>query len=556
MAHTTSTATSTILPPNKKWYQKKWTYIVVAIIFFVGISVFAQSRGNQTGPHYDTVRVEKGSLTQTVDATGNIQSADELDLRFESAGRIAKVYVTTNQEVKAGTILADLDLRELNARIGQASAGVGQSQAMLEQIKVSANDAIVNAEAALQKAELNLKLSQGGADSEIIRDAYTDAVGLLIQIQASVAHALTQVDNILGIDNTFANDVFENELSIHNIGLLSTAESQYVAAKADMRTFDERINLLSLQSSHIDIDTALSFAERVLASSRTLLYTVGEVLNASPVVGDLTQTMLDGFKSSISGERISLSTKFSSLITQQQAIQSAKNSYTTNKVLYEQAEQNLRNAREKAAADIAAYEASIRESQASVGAAVATRNRSRIVAPISGTVAKIAFKAGEFVSSQDAVVKLVSPRFEVKVDIPETDIVKIATGVSTTVTLDAYGSEVKFNGIVTEIETGETVIQDVVYYTVTVVLEEKSGYEILNGMTADVIFYTEKKEHVLYIPQRAIRTEDDRKLVRVLQNGEVRDVIVETGLRGDGGIIEIISGLEEGQEVVVRERTE
>lgn len=550
------TTPSAGLPLQKKWYKKKWIYIIFILVFVIGGTVFTQSRNTQQQPLYDTVRVERGELTQTVDATGNIRSADELDLRFESAGKIAKVYVTTNQEVRAGTVLADLDLSELNARIGQASASVGQSQAVLEQIKVSGNDAIANAGAALQKAELNLKLSEGGSDSQIIRDAYADAVGLLIQTQTSIAQALTQADNILGIDNSFANDLFEDELAVHNIGLLSTAESQYGVASADMRTFDQRVNTLSLQSSHSDIDSALSVAERALTSSRSLLYSVAEVLNASPVVGDLTQTLLDGFKSTISAERASLSTRFSALITQRQSIQNAKNSYTTNRVLFEQAEQNLRNVKEKVAADIAAYEASLRGSQASVGAAVATRNRSRIIAPISGTVAKVAFKAGEFVSSQDAVVKLVSPRFEVKVDIPETDIVKIVTGVSTTVTLDAYGSEVKFNGVVTEIETGETIIQDVVYYTVTVVIEEKDGYEILNGMTADVVFYTEKKENTLFIPQRALRTEDTRRFVRVLEGLEIREVDVETGLRGDGGMIEILSGLVEGDEVIVRERAE
>ena len=99
-------------------------------------------------------------------------------------------------------------------------------------------------------------------------------------------------------------------------------------------------------------------------------------------------------------------------------------------------------------------------------------------------------------------------------------------------------------------------IQDVIYYTVTVSLGnngETEDYNILNGMTADVLFYTEEKQDALYVPQRVVRTNDEGKYVRVLENDEAKDVPVTTGLRGDGGLIEIISGVGEGQEVIIRE---
>ncbi len=541
---------------TKPWYKKKWIYIVGIIVLLVGGFAYAQSQKQNEGPSYETFVVERGTLTQTVDASGNVKSADELDLRFESSGRIAKIYTEIDAQVRAGTLLADLNLSEVNARIGEASAGVGQAQANLSQIKAAGQDAITNAKAAVEKALINLKLSEGGMDSEIVRDTYNDAFALLVQIQATISQAITDVDNILGIDNEFVNDAFETQLGVQKPSTLTSARNQYLLATIDQNAFDAKANSLSLGSSQSDIDAAIMVADKVLTSTKDLLYQISEVLNASPAVGGLTQTLLDTMKSSISSERSLVTTKLTTLISQRQAIQDAKSSYTTNSVLYEQAKQNLINAENKAVADVAAYEASIRSSQASVGAAVASRNKSRIVAPIAGKVAKVAFKPGEFVTSQDVVIKLVSPRFEVEVDIPETDIVKIANGVSTTVTLDAYGNDVKFTGVVTEIETGETVIQDVVYYKVTVVLEERTEYQILNGMTADVMFFTENKDNVLFIPQRAIRSEDSTKLVRILENGQVREVEVVTGLRGDDGLIEILSGLESGQEIVIREKAE
>jgi len=94
------------------------------------------------------------------------------------------------------------------------------------------------------------------------------------------------------------------------------------------------------------------------------------------------------------------------------------------------------------------------------------------------------------------------------------------------------------------------VIQDVVYYRVTVALADSTDKEIFNGMTANVVFATAQKENALYVPQRAVLTNAE-KYVRVLENNQVKEVPVILGLKGDGGMVEITSGLSEGQDVVV-----
>ena len=546
--------TAVNLPTKKPWYAKKWIYILVVLLLVGGV-VFARSRNKTVESPYETAHVERGTLSQTVDASGNVESTDELDLRFESSGKISKIYTEVDKQVKAGTVLADLDLNELNARIAQSSASLSQAQASLAQVKAVAQDSIANAQAAVQKAELNLKLSEGGSNSQIIQNTYSDAVALILSIQTTVSGALTQADNIVGVDNVLANDTYEDVLSTEDPTLLDTAKKQYREATADVVSLNASASLLTISSPQATIENSLTLAEQSLISTKNTLYTVSKVLTATPPIGGMSATTLDTLKSTISTEWSAVNTKYTSLITQKQAIQNAKNSYATYSVAYELAKQNLANAQTKATADVASYEATIRQSQAALSVAVATRNKSRIIAPIAGTVAKVAFKPGEFVTSQDVAIKLVSPRFEVKVDIPETDIVKISKGVSTTVTLDAYGNDIVFNGTVTEIESGETVIQDVVYYKVTIALEEKTGYPFLNGMTADVVFFTEKKENTLYIPQRAVKTENGVKTVRVLENGQTKEVVVQTGLRGDDGFVEITSGLQEGQEIVVRDRT-
>ncbi len=589
---------------KKKWYRTKWFYGAVGAV--VVLFILGQVFGGDKGPTYEFTAVQKGDLSQTVDATGNVESADEIDLRFEMIGRVAKIYKQANDEVKTGDIIAELDLQELNGRVAQYSASVAraqanlnkvlagetdaylsnikakldQAQANLDQMKATSADTVANAQAALDTAENNLKLSEGGDDSQIVQDAYQDMVALLQSIQNTLSNALTEADNILGIDNTLANDEFEDVLSALSSTAFTNANSSYRRAKSVKSGADIAINNINTASSHEDIDWAADTAEEALSEMKSMLFDVSAVLDATVPIGELSQSELTTLKTNINTDRAAVSTDYTSLINQEQAVSTAKNSYTTYYVAYKQAQTNLENAQAKATADVAAYQALLDQAQASyddaknpardediataraqlneayagLTQAVAARNKGRIIAPIEGVIGKIDAKIGEYVSSQDDVVKIVSPHFEVQVDIPETDIIKITKDDDADITLDAYGEDVHFMGKVTEIEIGETVIQDVIYYQVTVSLNDSDEeHQILNGMTSNILFYTEDKSDVLYIPQRVVRTDDEGRHVLILNEaGEEERVAVETGLRGDGGLIEIVSGLTEGQEVIVK----
>ncbi|MFA6427028.1 MAG: HlyD family efflux transporter periplasmic adaptor subunit [Candidatus Magasanikbacteria bacterium] len=588
---------------KKKWYRRKWFYIALSVVLVLVVAGMVSSVRNGK-PQYETTKVQKGNLVQTVDATGNVSSANELELRFETAGRIGKIYKQVNDEVKAGDVIIELELRELNGRVAQASAGVQraqanldkvlkgqtdsylsnlkakleQSQATSEQVRATSADAVANADAALKTAENDLKLSEGGENSEVVQDAYDDMVAIFQTTLNILNDALTQADNILGVDNTLANDEFESVLSALNSGKLSTAKNEYYQAKASKAKAD-MWSTIGANSTKTEIDSATSIAEMALVDARDMLFAVSETLNATIPIGDLSQSELDALKTGIQTVRTSVSTQYTSVINQKQAINTARNSYSSFQVAYAQAQINFENAKQKAIADVAAYQAlvdqaqstyndavnpprvedvnvaraQVLEAQGSLAQAVAARDKARIIAPIAGMIGKLDGKVGEYASAQDVAVKLVNPHFEVKVDIPETDIIKVAIGNIADITLDAFGDDVHFKGSVIQIEKGETIIQDVVYYTVTVSLESDTEHTILNGMTANVVFNTEEKQNALFIPQRVIKIDGSKKTVRVLENEEIKEVEVTTGLRGDNGLIEIVSGLSEGQDVVVRE---
>lgn len=589
---------------NNRWFKKKWPYIAAVVLLLIAVVVWSKMRGD-SAPRYETAKVVRGNLVQTVDATGKVESADEIGLRFESSGKISNIYKQVGGQVKKGEMIATLNLQFLNAEVGQASANVKKAQADLDkilvgdtqesldslsakvdqakanedQIKASYANSITDAEAALDTAKNNMKLAEGGENSLIVNDAYGDMLSVLNTTQNTLADALTKADNVLGVDNTLANDDFESELNALDTGKISIAKNKYHAAKAVKSDADIAINPLSSASEHVTIDWATDTAEEALVTMRELLFAVAAVLDQTVPIGDLSQSELDTLKTNIQTARESVATQYTSLINQKQSVKDALNSYDTYLIAFNKATSNLANTKKKAEADIASYAALVKQAeanytdaknppravdsagyyaalsaaQASLAQSLATRNKSIIFAPVDGTIGKINYKIGEYVSSQDEAIKIVSPHFEVTVDIPETDIVKISLNDTAKVTLDAFGDDTVFSATVAEVEKGETVIQDVVYYTVTLTLTDDPAREILNGMTANVVFNTETKENVLLVPQRAILSKDGVKYVRVLENGEAKEVAVKLGLRGDGGLVEVVEGLSEGGEVVVKE---
>ena len=148
------------------------------------------------------------------------------------------------------------------------------------------------------------------------------------------------------------------------------------------------------------------------------------------------------------------------------------------------------------------------------------------------------------------LVLLAAGNNEIKVQVPESDIAKLKTGQLADITLDAFGSADHFSGHISFIDPASTVIQDVVYYEVTV-LFDANDERIKPGMTANVDVTTAELKDVLVIPLRAVKYNEKREAyVELLQGVEVVTKSVQVGLRGDDGLVELVSGLEDGDIVI------
>ena len=174
----------------------------------------------------------------------------------------------------------------------------------------------------------------------------------------------------------------------------------------------------------------------------------------------------------------------------------------------------------------------IRAAEARVAAAQATLEMARVAAPFTGTITAVDVKPGDQVTAGTLAFRLDDlSQHLVDVDLSEVDINRIKIGQPATLNFDAIPS-VEYTGEVIEIGEVGTSVQGVVNFPVTLVLAKTNG-EIKPGMTAAVNIVVDQLEHVLQVPNRAVRVINGQRVVYLLQSGQATPVAITLGVSSD-----------------------
>ncbi len=259
--------------------------------------------------------------------------------------------------------------------------------------------------------------------------------------------------------------------------------------------------------------------------------------------------------SEVKSANLTLTTALNSKKSTQEAEETAKKTRDLN---MEVIENSLDTAKEKLKTAKSVYtqksrNATVESARTSYEIAIANLAKSVLKAPVSGTITKINYKAGEILGMSSSVAtfgEIISQDFILESYIPESDIVKLKLGQVAEIAFDAFPSKEKLQAEIAEIEPASTVIQDVIYYKIKLRLSALDP-RLKEGMSADVDIQIIEKSDILAVPERAV---DEKKVRVLLDNGEIQQTQVETGTRGDNGKIEIISGLTGGEEVILAEK--
>lgn len=194
--------------------------------------------------------------------------------------------------------------------------------------------------------------------------------------------------------------------------------------------------------------------------------------------------------------------------------------------------------------------AKVKQAEARVSRILADLNSRTIRAPFTGIVSKMSIKVGEQVSAGTVVTGVIAESgFEVMVEVPEVDIINLVSGIPASITLDAYGDDVVFDGFLATIDPGQTEVDGVSVYRAKVLFNEDDA-RIRPGMTAAVTIEKSKVEGVLSAPTRFIESDESGSYVLIMIGDEETKTQVTTGLLGSDGSVEILSGVSEGDILV------
>nr|WP_319573135.1 efflux RND transporter periplasmic adaptor subunit [uncultured Draconibacterium sp.] len=251
-----------------------------------------------------------------------------------------------------------------------------------------------------------------------------------------------------------------------------------------------------------------------------------------------------------------------------------------------------------AQAEARAAQYSVLSAQASLDEAKEQLIKTKIYAPITGTISALNVEKGERVVGTSMMVgtEMMTVadlnKMEVQVEVNENDIVKVMKGDTALVEVDAYLNR-KFKGIVTEIANSASVAgtssDQVTNFDVKVLLLKDSYEDLIDpengnlypfrpGMSATVDILTETRENVISVPISAVTTrikkenggtkevgtdsknssdeenatqrDEKQEVVFVYTDGRVMKTEVETGIQ-DNNSIEILKGIKVGDEVVI-----
>ena len=118
--------------------KKRIIYIGSAVVVLViGYLAYRSLGSAKQTVTFETAKIEKGTISNTITATGTLEAIKTVNVGTQVSGVIEKIFVDFNSLVKKGQLLAQLDETPLLAQLQQSKASVDQAEAQVKYQKAT-----------------------------------------------------------------------------------------------------------------------------------------------------------------------------------------------------------------------------------------------------------------------------------------------------------------------------------------------------------------------------------------------------------------------------------
>jgi HlyD family secretion protein len=514
--------------------------------------VLAACSGSPTTATARTALVSRADVTAGVSANGSFAAVTSENLGFATGGKLTSVKVKVGDHVETGDVLAKIDSRQAKHALEQAEANLSAQQAGLD--RLAAATMVSGAESTVAQAQTVVSATEEQAAATARAD------------KAAISRAKAQLRT-----DEDAKDQAESALK--------TLKASCRAATAASSAADSGADALAQQALQQIQAGDTAGAAQTLAQ-------LNSQLGATTSAGSATAcTQVITAEAAVTGAKQRVVADKTAVVAAQQK---KKVDAAGGKLQVANAEQAVVAARNGLSSSSADRPHSLDQQQALVDAAQAGVDTAQkavddtvLVAPSDGTITVINGSKGEYVTASTGTTAqapgsraaipgsnaatgttgasrpggtqfmVLSDVDKVQLVLPleQSDAAAIKPGLKVTVQADAVPDS-ELAGTVVSVAPSSTVTSGAVSYLATIGLAEPNS-KLKDGQTGRGTVITQQRANVLSVPNSAVHQQGTTSTVVLLNDdGTQQTVPFEAGAVGSDRT-EVLSGLTEGQHVVL-----
>lgn len=522
---------------KKKKFLGKAVFLLVVAGVAAGGFVYFKGNAKQAGAGaagaetIHTQQATKGDIYSTLTSSGSLEAKDTYSITSLIDGEVLEANFEEGDMVEKGQVLYRIDSSSLQTQLDSAQSS-------------------------LERAQKNYQ--SAAKDYQEMRSQYQSRT-FTSKYSGYVKTLYVEAGDKVNTGSKIADIYSDSRMKIKVPFLREEAADIAVGSEA-MVTLEETLETLT------GTVTAVSTMEETLAGGRLVRSVTVEVENPGGLTENTVATVsANGYLCAAEGNfeatmQKELVYQLDQSVTIEALAVSEGDAVAEGQVVFTMTAKSVQDILDKYQDTVEEREESVQQAENSLETTSDKLDDYVITAPISGKVIQKNTKVGDNAKSDSnnamaLIYDLSSLTFSMSVD--ETEVSEVQVGQQVNVTADAFPNEI-FVGVVTNVSLKSTSSQGVTNYPVTVLIEDTKN--LLPGMNVDGEIIIDSAEDVVMVPAGALQrgnrvyVKDDSVTER--QEGApaagFRVVEVETGLISSD-YVEILSGIEEGDEVYVAE---
>ncbi len=462
-------------------------------------------------------QVERGDITDGVTLSGRVTAASDQDVAFAQAGYIKVLAVRRGSPVKAGQVLAELDLGELPDQLSKAQSALAQ----IQQGNAAANQrrslAVQGAQIQLANALGMLERARRPASGTGVAQAASDVEKARLKLTQTRADlSARKSEAAAAIDR--AGNALRDAQAAYSAALWRNGNKPDAELNAEQRAAQDAARR-TVENAQSAVDQAKVDYDLAIQNETT-----GVALAEQDVVS--AQLRLDASK--IGPDPLEIAAAERGVAAAQVAVSSAA-----------------------ASGDDPGVAQRTADAQAAIDAIQKKIDAARLLAPTDGIVAEVGVNPGDKVEAFAPVVNIINPSQLVIVvsDVGADVLARLSAGQPVSIQF-GRAPEQPVQGQIAQLPSSLTATGTGVRSDSRLkVTFARGDLTLAVGDMANVNVTLAKADGVLWLPPQAIRSFDTRRFVVLRgQRGE-RQVDVTLGM-GNAQRVQIISGLTQGDLVV------